>query len=331
MALTVPSQTVENSIELYIPPSSQPYIELAPSGPLGPFTQLNIRGKTSAVTQSAELWVLERGRKAKQPLPTDADCKVRLKVMAMPVRTIKVGIYRALGLPAGVPDDATIIGRLKESYRQACIDVVQTGSGTLSQNDWDANGDGSYSYNTSDRTNLTNWSKTHAKMNLVILPKASVNGGGMTVSENCAAIFAESFADLNELPFTCAHEAGHLLGISTRNLPPRLLADGSLDKGEQHDAGNDNANLTPDDTEVFPSYQWTDTTQLLLRDRVANPGWYSGSRSDENQDPDHGYQAAWDNSHSEHPLSVMHPGGGQRTWLRHEDWRAANLRALFFQ
>jgi hypothetical protein len=216
---------------------------------------------------------------------------------------------------------------------------------TLDPSDWNANpADGTYNYPT-DMAVLRGCTKLTSNMNIVILPKSDIGVNGIRVDFDRAAVFLENFLDgskqdIESLTVTCAHEVGHLLRISTRNIPRRPLRNGrGYDEGEQHDAGNDNADWKNGDGDVFPCYEWTiDTSQLIINDRVASPGWYAGAASDARQDPIHGYDAAISgnmrqgNTRYHQEWSVMHPGGGgDRKWLRHEDWEVANRKAQFFE
>jgi len=323
------SQTTADKCELYIPPASQAFIELVPTAALSAFTHIKIEGKPSLENriETGELWVLPKGRKNKQPAPTAKDCIDRLKVMAMPARTIPIGIWRAQGLPADIPGDADIVARLNESYRQACIAFVldAANSGALLPGDWDANGDNIYDYNT-EQTKLGTCPKLTAQMNLVVLPKASILANGQKVTGKVAALFNDSFRtahqNINDLPFTCAHEVGHLLGVSTRNSPERPIGNGERDDGKQHDGTGE----IDSDRGMYPSYVWTlDTGQLLLNRHVASPGYYTDEITDRN------YDVASENAEERGELSIMRPGGGQRRWLRHEDWRRANENAIAFE
>ena len=322
LAIVFRSQSDAESCELYVPDASKPFIDVPTMAAVSTWRAMTISGKSSQAPtiETPEVWVLPRGRKAKLPAPTEKDCVGRLKVMAMPARTIKVGIWRAAGLPEGVPTDKQIIDKMIEIYKQACISVVQTHSGTLASTDWDADGDGFFSPYGSDRNPFLANTTMVAKLNIAILPKVRENLNGIALGANRAAVFAGSFKpprqDMTDLPYTCAHEVGHMLTISTRKTKPN-----GLDQGIGHDGtGNDSVDRPGAGEGIYPDLMWTtDTDQLLIDGRVATPGFYKN------------YKAAMETATNFWEPSLMRPGGGKRNWLRHEDWKQANEKAIDFR
>ena len=117
-----------------------------------------------------------------------------------------------------------------------------------------------------------------------------------------------------DLPYTCAHEGGHLLTVSTRDSEP---AAGVQEK--RHDPG------------PYPIYWWTNTTQLLLGGKVATPGYFTDDKNEANYNIRH-YNFALKHHTKRHMAeSIMQAGAGQYKWLRHEDWEVANKKAKDFE
>jgi hypothetical protein len=261
-------------------------------------TDLVIIGQEGAVLKEpkeakVEIWPINGN-------PTRAVCTLHVYVMTE--RHINLAIWRVSDslsplttLPSGLPDDARIIAKMNQIFRQACI-LFEPNSHSRALDipyDKPSSRDGKLDYNVSaERTAIesnSQISSAGAHLNLVIVrcrAGKSIFGFTQGISSRFVYVLTDRFElwpnnfhpdgpskapDFDEMRYTCAHEAGHALHISTRN-----AKDTNLDI-LQHDFG------------VFPHDYRYDITQGIMTS---------------NRSP-----------------------GKEPLWMRQEDWKAANMEA----
>jgi hypothetical protein len=237
----------------YITLSYSPVTEPSPGATLAIKNQLTITGKDPAAADKlgkhrAEVWVIPKGSIASNGEPNQR-ALAKLMIWVLPARQIRVGIYRisdsnsvdtALPPPGSgpfdMPSDAKIIEVLQQIYRQACISVSQDtqNSATVNNVAYDEDLDGRLAYRVQppsrEETILFGPGRFTAKINLIIVGKTAryrrpSRYQANHIQQNFALIFVENFADgsgfyLSDLRYTCAHELGHILNLSTRSAVP---------------------------------------------------------------------------------------------------------------
>ena len=189
--------------------------------------------------------------------PNAAKSKYQLDVDLLPVRKIILGIYFVqdtptsgeLQIPANFKNASTIIRRLNEIFRQACVEFELAADSGVNEVAYDINnnhkldlpplfsGGSQLEYNA---IFLPDPFRLIPKLNLLIVRDIDVPGKdaiGVTPEErasiihpNRSVVETKAFEgengnadDLEKFYTTCAHEIGHALGLSTRDDPQNGL------------------------------------------------------------------------------------------------------------
>ena len=254
IAVVFGSATEAQSCELYIPkadgnaasnkPNSADLISIPNTALTARRTPLKITAKASQAPskpQEAEVWVIPKGT----TFPANSDparskILALLKVYVLPALRLPVSIWRVkddasptTALPAGIPSNADIITVLKDVFLQAGIEpYLDGGSDTPVSVRYDTKpklGELLYTSSASalsEEENLIASNSAFAGKKLRIF---LVNAGTKTSDLNgyskpprrTAFVYAGNFTggdpSMVDLKYTCAHEIGHILGLSTRN------------------------------------------------------------------------------------------------------------------
>ena len=132
---------------------------------------------------------------------------------------------------------------------------------------------------------------------------SGATGGSDRNHPNVCIVFTDRYAgETDKIVYTCAHEVGHILGISTRNAGKADLA------LRGHDLG----------PAPFNRYQYDDATktQLLYYTRILPGGG--------------DIKTFIDHSHFAGCVPVMEGGIKWKKWIRHEDWLQSNTTAASY-
>jgi hypothetical protein len=268
----------------------------------------------------AEVWIIPKGATPPSVDPPRSEILALLKVLILPMRKLPVSIWRIQDgastdttLPPGIPSNAEILAVLRDVFRQAGIEpYLDGGSDTPVDIHYDIYGtpDGKlqqgYGGGLSVEEKKIYASQQFAgeKIRIFVVKDGNnpIEPAAYTNKPSRAAfVMARAFTlqgtegqprAMNQLPYTCAHELGHILQLSTRKGTRMIRGPGGT--------------LIPDPVS-------------FTHDFGPIPTWIR-----------YGGPSGVDELGPVQTDGLMTPTGAApslRKWLRHEDWLKSNSAA----